>query len=148
METDSIFEIKPAAPAQPSRAFTLIELLVVIAIIAILAAMLLPALIMVEMCDSRGYNGGTFAQIAYNGHFYFEDLFAVYHGDINTFCFADGHSEFHKWSDPVIIGAAKASVAPGSAVFWYPAYGPNPSTTGPDNDYLVKHNLNPKNPNP
>ena len=105
-------------------------------------------MIMVEMCDSRGYNGGTLAQIAYNGHFYFEDLFAVYHGDINTFCFADGHSEFHKWSDPVVIAAAKASVTPGKAVYTYSTFGSSPSTTGPDNDYLVKHNLNPKNPNP
>jgi len=103
-------------------------------------------LVFVEQCDCRGFNAGEFGNIASNIKFYFEDLFAIYHGNISTMCFADGHSEFHKWTDPVIIGAAKASVMPGSTVSSYTAYGSSPSTTGSDNTYLVQHFLNPNNP--
>jgi prepilin-type N-terminal cleavage/methylation domain-containing protein/prepilin-type processing-associated H-X9-DG protein len=107
--------------------------------------------IMVEQCDSRGYNAGPFNGIAKNGKVSYIDLFAIYHGNVNTFSYADGHAQAHKWSDPVIIGAALASIKAGSGIFSYNtgagSYGQVPATSGTtDSEFLIQTFLNPLNP--
>jgi prepilin-type processing-associated H-X9-DG protein len=62
----------------------------------------------------------------------------MYHGNINTFAFADGHAEAHKWSDPAIISAG-LKVASGANLNgkW------NGPFTGPDYQYVHDHYLMP-----
>jgi prepilin-type N-terminal cleavage/methylation domain-containing protein/prepilin-type processing-associated H-X9-DG protein len=59
---------------------------------------------MLEQADTRGYNEGTFAfyPIAPNS-FHWEDVFSLYHGNVGTFAFADGHAEAHTWHNYQII---------------------------------------------
>ena len=42
------------------------------------------------------WNGG-------NGNQAYMDIIAMYHGNVNTEGFADGHAEIHKWRDPRTI---------------------------------------------
>jgi prepilin-type N-terminal cleavage/methylation domain-containing protein len=67
----------------------------------------------IEDADSRGYNVGTWVVtwIVATGKFIWQDAPAMYHGNINTFSFADGHSAYHKWTDPKIIAAGKQAAA-------------------------------------
>jgi prepilin-type N-terminal cleavage/methylation domain-containing protein/prepilin-type processing-associated H-X9-DG protein len=103
--------------------------------------------IFVEQCDSRGYNAGEFAGYASTTDYVFVDLFAVYHGNVNTFCFADGHAEPHKWSDPAILAAGRDSVQPGVALYMYGTAPYIPAASGTrDSDYLIQHFLSPANP--
>jgi prepilin-type N-terminal cleavage/methylation domain-containing protein len=89
-----------------------------------------------EDCDSRGYNVGTWV-VAWNnapmfGHqqsFTWVDPLPMYHGNISTAGFADGHAEFHKWIDGRLIAFGK-SVASGGG-FNAPA-----TTAGLDYDYI------------
>jgi prepilin-type N-terminal cleavage/methylation domain-containing protein/prepilin-type processing-associated H-X9-DG protein len=110
--------------------------------------------VFVEQEDSRGYNEGTFAGsasvVSVAGHvvgssFGFEDLFAIYHGNVGTFCFADGHSEARKWQDPAILAAGKQSLVPGTTLY---KYGGSfvPDTSGHDSPWLTQHWLAPNNP--
>jgi prepilin-type N-terminal cleavage/methylation domain-containing protein/prepilin-type processing-associated H-X9-DG protein len=105
----------------------------------------------VEQEDSRGYDAGNFGSGSSPTKFSFEDLFAIFHGNVNTFCFADGHAEPHKWVDPDIIAAAKTALQPGQAEFAYngtagstPTF--TPDQTGHDAPYLIQHWVNPSNP--
>lgn len=62
------------------------------------------------------------------------DPVPMFHGNISTFGFADGHAEFHRWLDPTLIqtgtaaayGAASAlGNKPNSGAdydFWYNGY--------------------------
>ena len=52
------------------------------------------------------------------------DCFAIFHGRITTFSFADGHVEGHKWSDPQLIQAATL-MAQGNPDFNWPGGGPS-----------------------
>jgi prepilin-type N-terminal cleavage/methylation domain-containing protein/prepilin-type processing-associated H-X9-DG protein len=104
----------------------------------------------VEQADSRGYNAGPFAagvNTANNPSTVgYVDLFAIYHGNVGTFCFADGHAEPRTWRDPVIIGAGKTANVAASGVYAYSVYGQNPSQTSADADWLRQHWLTPANP--
>ena len=93
---------------------------------------------MLEQCDTRGYNNGTFNKGT--------DLFANYHGDVNTFCFVDGHAEGHKWIDSVILGASRASVTPLSGIFTYSGYGQSYPSGTPDYNYIQQSFLTPASP--
>jgi prepilin-type N-terminal cleavage/methylation domain-containing protein len=65
--------------------------------------------IFIEDADSRGYNLGTWV-LRWSGgtpRFTWVDPPAVYHGDVNTFAFADAHVESHKWRDGAIIRAGR-----------------------------------------
>lgn len=64
-----------------------------------------------EQGDWRGYNVGTFVVRWYTtqGKFDFDDTVSMYHGNVSTFAFADGHAESHKWIDPIIIQAGLLS---------------------------------------
>jgi prepilin-type N-terminal cleavage/methylation domain-containing protein/prepilin-type processing-associated H-X9-DG protein len=110
--------------------------------------------VFVEQEDSRGYNAGTFAgsvstttvgTMVLGTSFGFEDLFAIYHGNVGTFCFADGHAEARKWLDPAILAAGKASLVPGTTLY---EYGGSyvPSTSSYDAPWLSQHWVAPNNP--
>jgi hypothetical protein len=56
----------------------------------------------------------------------------MYHGNVSTMEFADGHAEFHKWTDPALIAYGKAA-----------ALGTVPSTPFPtvyDSDFNFVYN--------
>ena len=106
-------------------------------------------MVFVEQADSRGYNAGNFSGAVTLGNpstFSYVDLFATYHGNVGTFCFADGHAEGHKWLDPVIIAAGKSANATGQSSYSYGSFGQSPSQSGADTGWLTQHWLAPNNP--
>ncbi len=94
--------------------------------------------IFVEDTDSRGHNEGTFV-LSWNGSpnspysFTWVDPPAMYHGNVDTFAFGDGHAEGHKWLDSATVKAGKAAASGSSTGFNFS--GP---TSGPD--YLFMFN--------
>ena len=103
----------------------------------------------VEQSDCRGYNEGGFSASVIVGNpntFGYNDLFATYHGNVDTFCFADGHAESKKWTDSVIIGAGKTANQAQASVYTYTTYGQFPSQTGADTAWILQHWLTPANP--
>jgi prepilin-type N-terminal cleavage/methylation domain-containing protein len=83
-----------------------------------------------------GFNQGTWtltwSKTARGGNsqsFNFTDVPAMYHGSLNTFGFADGHSEGHKWTDGGLIAAGLAAAGTGAG-------GGTPPTSGPDYQYI------------
>ncbi|HOX04481.1 MAG TPA: type II secretion system protein [Candidatus Paceibacterota bacterium] len=67
-----------------------------------------PAMTMsfVEDADVGGCNHGSWVvlwQIGAPGSFSWVDPLAMFHGDVNSFAFVDGHAEVHKWKDPELI---------------------------------------------
>ncbi len=106
-------------------------------------------MIFVEQADSRGYNEGEFeATISTINHstIQYTDLFATYHGNVGTFCFADAHVEPRKWTDSVIVGAGNTANQPKSGVYNYATYGRAPSEAGADTAWICQHWLTPSNP--
>jgi prepilin-type processing-associated H-X9-DG protein len=89
-----------------------------------------------EDCDSRGYNVGTWV-VQWNntpmfGHsqsFTWVDPLPMYHGNVSTSGFVDGHAEYHKWLDGKMI-AYGLSIANGGA------FNPPATTAGPDYEYV------------
>ena len=105
-------------------------------------------MVFAEQADTRGYNEGTFA-ISVTDNPYninYVDVFSMYHGDVGTFAFADGHAEAHRWTDPNIIADGKYSVAVNSGGYAYPQCPLTPSQTDADAAWLVQHVLSPTNP--
>jgi len=95
-----------------------------------------------EDSDCRGYNVGTWI-VKFNfpaaTSFTWADPVAIFHGDVNTECFSDGHVEYHKWSDPLILAAGKQASLGQIYIFTGP-------TSGIDYDYVLNHFLFPANP--
>ena len=94
-----------------------------------------------EQADNRGYNVGSF-ECDWNGggsNFRFRDVFAMYHGNVNTDCFADGHAEHHEWTDPVVIRAG--ALGNQGKAYDYEAAPVNAQPTYGDNDwnYVYQH---------
>jgi len=60
---------------------------------------------------NAGYNRGTYVTYWNSGagSFTWADPVPMYHGNISTFGFADGHSESHKWQSAEIIKAGLAA---------------------------------------
>ena len=65
---------------------------------------------------SAGYNRGTWcaswnkpSQYSPGGSFTWTDPVPMYHGNLSTFGFADGHADSHKWQDGAIIKAGLAA---------------------------------------
>ena len=54
------------------------------------------------------------------------DALAVFHGEVSTFSFADGHAETHKWLDPGVIKAARDGAAGRSSFYWSGGNATNP----------------------
>lgn len=97
-----------------------------------------------EDADTRGYNVGTFEVDWTSGNsITFVDPVALYHGNVNTECFADGHAEHRKWTDPNILAVGKQASQGLSYGF---TGGNQPSPTGADYNYVLQHWLFPNNP--
>jgi prepilin-type N-terminal cleavage/methylation domain-containing protein/prepilin-type processing-associated H-X9-DG protein len=64
-----------------------------------------------EDSDSRGYNEGTWLVLWTGGtpRFTWDDPPAIYHGNVGTYSFGDGHAEYHKWTDATLLAAGKAA---------------------------------------
>ena len=96
----------------------------------------------VEDSDWRGYNNGTWV-IYWTGTvatpaFNFVDPVPMYHGKVSTFSFIDGHAEYHRWKNPVLINDG-VNAANGNA----PSQGANYSlagapTSGDDYNYILQ----------
>ena len=95
--------------------------------------------IFMEDADDRNSNRGTWV-VRMEGsrgatvpwEFQWIDPPAMYHGDIGTTSFADGHSEAHKWMNPRVIAAGRRA-ADGLT----PDFGSaSASATRPDSDYI------------
>ncbi len=71
----------------------------------------------IEEADPRGCNGGTWV-MAVNPPEWI-DGFAIFHGKLTTFAFADGHVESHNWLEASTIKAA-TDFAQGTEVFHWP----------------------------
>jgi len=63
------------------------------------------AAVFIEECDPRNENLGTW--VMERGTWV--DAFAIFHGKVSTFSFADGHAESHSWHDAKTIKAAQDS---------------------------------------
>ena len=74
------------------------------------------AFVFIEESDPRGYNNGTWViNVANPG---WVDGFAIFHGEITTFGFADGHVESHKWKEASTIKAGQDFAKGVSAFYW------------------------------
>jgi prepilin-type N-terminal cleavage/methylation domain-containing protein/prepilin-type processing-associated H-X9-DG protein len=87
-----------------------------------------------EDADERNMNVGTWTVIWNTGAntFSWSDPPAMYHGDVGTVGFADGHAEGHRWRNALVTAAGKRA-----------ANGQNPNLGGtsaaatkPDSDYI------------
>jgi prepilin-type N-terminal cleavage/methylation domain-containing protein/prepilin-type processing-associated H-X9-DG protein len=95
----------------------------------------------IEDCDSRGYNNGTWT-VQWLGTttepFSWVDPPAIYHGNVGTFGYVDGHAEGHKWHDGVIINYSKlvsqGRIAPSSSYLT----SNGAKTSGPDYEYIYQ----------
>jgi len=100
-----------------------------------------------EQADNRGYNIGSFEVDWDSGNpIVFRDIFALYHGNVNTDCFADGHSEHHKWTDPVILSAGVLANQGKAFDYTVSPIGRQPATGDADYNYVYQHWLFPANP--
>ena len=97
-----------------------------------LSAIQLPSLAFdfIEEADPRGYNEGTWVM----DNTGWVDPFAIFHGNISTFSFADGHAESHKWLDAKTIKAATDSANGFSSFFW-----PGGTKINPDFVWVWNH---------
>ena len=90
----------------------------------------------VEDSDWRGCNNGTWVVVwigtAAAPAFNFLDPTPLYHGNVSTAAFCDGHAESHRWRHPVLVqwGRDIALGVPGP----WPVI-PGAPTTVADNDY-------------
>ena len=91
-----------------------------------------------EDVDNRGYNLGTWVvnwdlntpSLGHAQSFTWVDPIPMYHGNVSTDGFVDGHAEFHKWTDGNLVNAGKA-MATGNGSFFFT--GPS---SGPDYNYV------------
>jgi prepilin-type processing-associated H-X9-DG protein len=90
---------------------------------------------------NRGYNVGTWAvrwSLGPPQSFKFVDPVPMYHGNVSTFAFADGHAEHHKWMNPTLITKGKQA-ASGINVTSLSGISGAP-TTSDDPDYAYVYN--------
>jgi len=74
------------------------------------------SMVFVEEADPRSYNAGTWViDVTPPG---WVDPFAVFHGSISTFAFADGHAESHRWLESTTIKAATDSANGVQSFYW------------------------------
>jgi prepilin-type N-terminal cleavage/methylation domain-containing protein/prepilin-type processing-associated H-X9-DG protein len=74
------------------------------------------AMVFIEEADPRNYNNGTWV-INVNSPGWV-DPFAIFHGNVSTFAFADGHAELHRWLEGTTIKAATDSAAGRESFYW------------------------------
>ena len=101
-----------------------------------------------EQADTRGYNVGTFAlKVTLNPTtIYFTDVFSMYHGNVGTFSFADGHAEAHTWHDQAIIVDGKISAGGGTDDYEYDKCPDTPRQTDLDASWIVQNFESPTDP--
>jgi len=75
------------------------------------------AMVFVEESDPRGNNKGTWV-INVKPAPGWVDPFAIFHGNVSTISFADGHAESHAWHDPNTVKAARDSSAGKESFYW------------------------------
>ncbi|HOW64022.1 MAG TPA: type II secretion system protein [Candidatus Paceibacterota bacterium] len=75
------------------------------------------AMLYLEEADPRGNNKGTWV-IDVKPSPGWVDPFAIFHGNVSTIAFVDGHAESHQWHDPGVIKAAKDSSAGKESFYW------------------------------
>jgi prepilin-type N-terminal cleavage/methylation domain-containing protein/prepilin-type processing-associated H-X9-DG protein len=86
---------------------------------------------MMETADWRGYNVGTWAvQWQKNGAFEWVAPPAMWHVNVSTIGFADGHAEMHKWLDSELVNAGQRAARGVPMGTWADP------TNGPDYDYV------------
>jgi prepilin-type N-terminal cleavage/methylation domain-containing protein/prepilin-type processing-associated H-X9-DG protein len=74
------------------------------------------SMVFLEEADPRNYNLGTWViDVQPPG---WVDPFAIFHGDVSTLSFADGHAELHKWLEPTTVKAARDSANGISSFNW------------------------------
>jgi prepilin-type N-terminal cleavage/methylation domain-containing protein/prepilin-type processing-associated H-X9-DG protein len=84
-----------------------------------------------EDADWRGYNVGTWVVNWLGRHgFRWQEPPAIWHGNVCSVGFADGHGELHKWLDSAIIDAGRGAAQGREQSDWT---GPN---DGPDYQYV------------
>jgi len=88
------------------------------------------AAVFLEECDPRNENLGTWVMQRDT----WVDPFAIFHGNVSTFSYADGHADSHTWRDPKTIKAAKDSAKGISSFNW--AGG---NKTNPDFVWMWEH---------
>src|SRR5205814_8116163 len=71
----------------------------------------------VEEADPRNYNLGTWV-IDVKPAPGWVDGFAIFHGNVSTISFADGHAETHGWKDPGVIKAAQEFARGQQSFYW------------------------------
>jgi len=108
-----------------------------------------------EDADSRGYNVGTFEVNITVGNppsITWRDPFAMYHGNVTTMCFADGHAEAHTWRNSKLVQYGKEASMGNYSSAWgaYPGFdmvtcvGSSISSSDPDFSFVYEHFLMPK----
>ena len=86
------------------------------------------AMAFVEESDTRSFNRGTWV-IHVNPNPGWVDPFAIFHGNVSSFSFADGHAEIHSWNDKATIESARAAA---QGDFGDAFYFPNGNFNNPD----------------
>ena len=82
------------------------------------------SMVFVEEADPRGSNLGTWViNVQPPG---WVDPFSIFHGQVSTVGFQDGHAESHKWIDAATVKAAKDSAAGRESFFWAGGNSRNP----------------------
>lgn len=75
------------------------------------------AMVFIEEADPRSFNRGTWV-INVMPSPGWVDPFAIFHGDVSTIGFADGHAELHRWLEPTTVKAARESSQGVSSFYW------------------------------
>jgi prepilin-type N-terminal cleavage/methylation domain-containing protein/prepilin-type processing-associated H-X9-DG protein len=83
------------------------------------------AMMFLEEADPRGNNKGTWV-IDVKPSPGWVDPFAIFHGNVSTISFIDGHAESHQWRDAGVIKAAKDSSAGKESFYWTGGNSKNP----------------------
>jgi prepilin-type N-terminal cleavage/methylation domain-containing protein/prepilin-type processing-associated H-X9-DG protein len=95
-----------------------------------------------EDVDSRGYNVGTWVlnwklttpNFGHPESFTWQDPIPMYHGNVSTSGFVDGHVESHKWSDQAIVNYGTTAALAGSSF----TFTPPATVSGPDYEYVYQ----------
>ena len=90
---------------------------------------------------SVGFNKGTWClawSLTGGGSFTLQDPIAMYHGDVNTFSYGDGHAAGHRWHDGQLIAAGLAA-ANGHEQNPTPPFKPAPFYTSADYGFIFNN---------
>jgi prepilin-type N-terminal cleavage/methylation domain-containing protein len=73
-------------------------------------------MVFIEEADPRNYNNGTWALNTQPPGWV--DPFAVFHGEVSSLSFVDGHAEAHKWLEQSTVKAARDSANGIQSFYW------------------------------